>query len=109
MEAHQSTQSSDSDSDYEPTSEEEHLDTIGYSNISKNQEIQLQKLKEIGELKTENIVEIQYLEQLIKDSTMDKQQKIQTGKCLELLINCSNAYINAFADNSRKKILEKKK
>ena len=72
--------------------------TSGYSEITKSQETQLRKLKELGELKTENIIEIQYLEQLIKDSNMDDQKKIQTGKALELLINCSNAYINAFAD-----------
>lgn len=70
----------------------------GYSQITKNQEEQLKKLQELGELRTENIIEIQYLEQLIKESKMDKQQKLQTGKCLEMLINCSNAYINAFAD-----------
>ena len=89
---------SDSDSDYEPPTET--CDTSGYSEITKSQETQLLKLKEIGELKTENILEIQYLEQLIKDSTMDSQQKLQTGKCLEMLINCSNAYIKAF-NNSR--------
>ena len=72
--------------------------TSGYSEITKSQDAQLRKLKELGELRTENIIEIQYLEQLIKDSNMDDQQKLQTGKCLELLINCSNAYINAFAD-----------
>ena len=72
--------------------------TSGYSEITKSQDAQLRKLKELGELRTENIIEIQYLEQLIKDSSMDDQQKLQTGKCLELLINCSNAYINAFAD-----------
>lgn len=72
--------------------------TSGYSEITKSQDTQLRKLKELGELRTENIIEIQYLEQLIKDSSMDDQQKYQTGKCLELLINCSNAYINAFAD-----------
>ncbi len=70
----------------------------GYTEITKNQEEQLKKLQELGELRTENIIEIQYLEQLIRESSMDKQQKIQTGKCLEMLINCSNAYINAFAD-----------
>ncbi len=73
----------------------------GYTQITKNQEEQLKKLQEIGELRTENIIEIQYLEQLIKESSMDKQQKIQTGKCLEMLINCSNAYINAFADRKK--------
>lgn len=72
----------------------------GYSEITKNQERTLKKLQEIGELRTENIIEIQYLEQLIKDSSMDEQQKIQTGKCLEMLINCSNAYIKAFADRT---------
>lgn len=86
---------SESDSDYEPPIDT--CTTSGYTQITKNQEEQLKKLQEIGELKTENILEIQYLEQLIKDSKMDDQQKLQTGKCLEMLINCSNAYINSFA------------
>ena len=84
-----------SDSDYEPPPEEE-CKTTGYSEITKNQEEQLRKLKELGELRTENILEIQYLEQLIRDSKMSNEQKYQTGKCLEMLINCSNAYINSF-------------
>jgi hypothetical protein len=88
---------SSSDSDYEPPTDT--CDTSGYSEITKSQETQLRKLKELGELKTENIIEIQYLEQLIKDSTMTEDQKLQTGKALELLINCSNAYINAFNDS----------
>jgi hypothetical protein len=89
--------SSEEDSDYEPPTET--CDTSGYCEITKSEEAQLLKLKEIGELKTENIIEIQYLEQLIKDSSMDDQKKIQTGKALELLINCSNAYIKAFNDS----------
>ena len=88
--------SSESDSDYEPPIES--CNTTGYSEITKSQETQLRKLKELGELKAENIIEIQYLEQLIKDSSMDDQQKLQTGKALEMLINCTNSYINAFAD-----------
>tara|TARA_R110000744_G_scaffold71755_1_gene144665 strand:- start:198 stop:503 length:306 start_codon:yes stop_codon:yes gene_type:complete len=98
---------SSNDSDYDPNEIESDSDidacaTSGYSEITKSQEAQLRKLQEIGELKTENIIEIQYLEQLIKDSTMDSQQKLQTGKCLEMLINCSNAYINSFADRKHK-------
>lgn len=85
---------SSSDSDYEPPTEE--CKTTGYSQITKNQEEQLRKLKELGELRTENILEIQFLEQLIRDSKMSDEQKYQTGKCLEMLINCSNAYINSF-------------
>jgi hypothetical protein len=91
--------SSESDSDYAPSDDTcDTCDTSGYCEITKSQETQLRKLKELGELKTENIIEIQYLEQLIKDSKMSKDQKYQTGKCLEMLINCSNAYINSFAD-----------
>lgn len=89
---------SSSDSDYEPPVES--CNTSGYSEITKSQEDQLRKLKELGELRTENILEIQYLEQLIKDSSMSNDQKYQTGKCLEMLINCSNAYINAFANKN---------
>mgnify|MGYP003141135155 CR=1 FL=1 len=89
---------SDSDSDYAPPTDT--CDTNGYSEITKKQEEQLLKLKELGELRTENILEIQHLEQLIKDSSMTVEQKYQTGKCLEMLINCSNAYINSFANRN---------
>ena len=87
---------SESDSDFEPPVEE--VNSVGYSETTKKQEEQLRKLKEIGELRTENIIEIQQLEQLIKDSSMSEETKLQTGKCLELLINCSNAYINSFCN-----------
>ena len=90
---------SDSDSDYEPPTDT--CDESGYCEITKTQEEQLTKLQKLGQLKTENIIEIQYLEQLIKDSNLDDQRKYQTGKCLELLINCSNAYINSFANRKQ--------
>ena len=96
------------DSDYEPPTSVEQISDddsehtaparkSGYSEITKLQEEQLKKIAELGELKTESILEIQYLEKLIHESKMNDQQKYQTGKCLEMLINCSNAYINSFA------------
>tara|TARA_R110000803_G_scaffold171728_1_gene234634 strand:- start:624 stop:932 length:309 start_codon:yes stop_codon:yes gene_type:complete len=87
---------SDSDSDYEPPVES--VNSVGYSESTNKQVDRLRKLKEIGELRTENIIEIQHLEKLIIDSSMSDEQKFQTGKCLELLINCSNAYLKSYTD-----------
>lgn len=90
-----------SDSDYEPT------ENIGYTITDdketetdmSNQEKQIKALLKLGELRTENIIEIQMLEQLIKDSDYDEQRKINIGKCLELLINCSNAHLYKLRDS----------
>tara|TARA_R110000744_G_scaffold11067_2_gene33892 strand:+ start:4188 stop:4493 length:306 start_codon:yes stop_codon:yes gene_type:complete len=96
----------ENDPDYEPSiasseSTDDECNTNGYCEITKSQEEQLRKLKELGELKTEDILEIQMLEQLIKSSSMTEQQKYQTGKCLEMLINLSNAYVNSYVNKKQ--------
>jgi len=66
---------------------------------TKNQEKQIKALLEVGELRTENIIEIQMIEHLIKNCDYEESRKISMGKCLELLINCSNAYLYKLRDN----------
>lgn len=93
--------SSSDDSDYEPA------DNIGYTitdhketkNDTKNQEKQIKALLELGELRTENIIEIQMIEHLIKNCDYEDDRKISMGKCLELLINCSNAHLHKLRDH----------
>ena len=106
------TDSSDtSDSDYVP---DETVSEIGYTltdhksqitygkemkKDTKNQEKQIKALLELGELRTENIIEIQMIEHLIKTCDCEESRKISMGKCLELLINCSNAHLHKLRDN----------
>jgi len=95
---------SSDDSDYEPMTG---ADEIGYTitdhketkNDTKNQEKQIKALLELGELRTENIIEIQMIEHLIKNSEYEDDRKISMGKCLELLINCSNAHLHKLRDH----------
>mgnify|MGYP003147312086 FL=1 len=90
-----------SDSDYEP------VDMDGYTTTHhkttekelSNQEKQIKALLELGELRTENIIEIQMIEDLIKKCEYEDDRKISMGKCLELLINCSNAHLSKMKDN----------
>jgi len=92
---------SSDDSDYELN------DKIGYTltdhketkKDTKNQEKQIKALLELGELRTENIIEIQMIEHLIKNCDYEDDRKISMGKCLELLINCSNAHLHKLRDN----------
>jgi DNA helicase IV len=82
-------------------------DEIGYTitdhketkKDTKNQEKQIKSLLELGELRTENIIEIQMIEHLIKTCDCEESRKISMGKCLELLINCSNAHLQKLRDN----------
>ena len=99
------TDSSDtSDSDYVP---DETVSEIGYTltdhketkKDTKNQEKEIKALLELGELRTENIIEIQMIEHLIKTCDYEESRKISMGKCLELLINCSNAHLHKLRDN----------
>ena len=93
-----------SDSDYEPSTG---ADEIGYTitdhketeNNTENQEKQIKALLELGELRTENIIEIQMIEHLIQSCDYEESRKISMGKCLELLINCSNAHLHKLRDN----------
>ena len=99
------TDSSDtSDSDYTPDDTDSE---IGYTitdhketkKDTKNQEKELKALLELGELRTENIIEIQMIEHLIKTCDCEESRKISMGKCLELLINCSNAHLQKLRDH----------
>ena len=109
------TDSSDtSDSDYTP---DDTISEIGYTltdhkskithgketkKNTKNTKIQEKEIKallELGELRTENIIEIQMIEHLIKTCDCEESRKISMGKCLELLINCSNAHLQKLRDH----------
>ena len=90
----------DLDEDYEPpsSSEESGDDLLTDTKLSKQEQV-LKNLLEIGEIKTENIIEIQMIEKLIQDSDYDDIKKLQIGKSLELLINCSNAFLKNLKNN----------
>jgi hypothetical protein len=94
-----------SDSDYILEDTDSDMDGYTTSNHNttekelSNQEKQIKALLELGELRTENIIEIQMIEELIKKSEYEDDRKISMGKCLELLINCSNAHLNKMKDN----------
>ena len=91
----------DPDEDYEPSSSsEESGDDITDDKPLSKQEETLKNLLKIGELKTENIIEIQMIEKLIQESKYDDIKKLQIGKCFELLINCSNAYLSNLKDKA---------
>ena len=83
-----------SDSDYSDKGYTltDHIDTS-------NQEKEIKALLELGELRTENIIEIQMIEELIKNCDCDIDRKVSMGKCLELLINCSNAHLHKLKDS----------
>jgi DNA helicase IV len=93
-----------SDSDYTPDDTDSE---IGYTitdhketkKDTKNQEKEIKALLELGQLRTENIIEIQMIEHLIKTCDCEESRKINMGKCLELLINCSNAHLQKLRDN----------
>ena len=60
-------------------------------------EQQVDKLKQLydeGGLKTESILEIQLLLELINEKVDNEETKLKMGKCLELLINLSNMYLH---------------
>ena len=91
----------DPDEDYEPSSSsEESGDDITDDKPLSKQEETLKNLLKIGELKTENIIEIQMIEKLIQESKYDDIKKLQIGKSLELLINCSNAFLKNLKDQA---------
>ena len=57
----------------------------------------LKNLFQDGGLRTENILEIQMILKLIDDC--DNENKLQMGKCLELIINLANQYLHALHEN----------
>jgi hypothetical protein len=103
-----------SDSDYSPDdtdseigytltdhkeTKKDHKETKKNTKNTKIQEKEIKALLELGELRTENIIEIQMIEHLIKTCDCEESRKISMGKCLELLINCSNAHLQKLRDN----------
>lgn len=82
----------DSDELEDENTIEEHIDKIELqTNL-------LNKLVDDGGLKVENIIEIQYMMELIKyvpENYKDKQEPI--AKCLELIINLANKYLELYS------------
>jgi len=73
---------------------EEHIDK---QKTLEFQENILKKLYDDGGLRCENIIEIQYLMELIKyvpEKFKDKQEPI--AKCLELIINMANQFLDIY-------------
>ena len=56
------------------------------------------QIKKLGELRVDNILEIQYILKLIDESNMTISQKQQTTLCLSTLISLSNKYLKDNAD-----------
>ena len=61
----------------------------------------LKQLYDEGGLQTEKIQEIQLLLQLINDKVENEETKLRMGKCLELLINLSNMFLQIHSDNNK--------
>lgn len=77
---------------------EEHIDNLNKDEIIDLQANLLNKLVDDGGLKVENIIEIQYMMELIKyvpENYKDKQEPI--AKCLELIINLANKYLEIYS------------
>ena len=77
----------DSDSDSNESVEQE-------GDIIEQQADKLKQLYEDGGLKTENILEIRLLLELINEKVENEDTKMKMGKCLELLINLSNMFLH---------------
>jgi hypothetical protein len=84
---------------YGKETKKDHKETKKNTKNTKIQEKEIKALLELGELRTENIIEIQMIEHLIKTCDCEESRKISMGKCLELLINCSNAHLQKLRDN----------
>ena len=92
-----------SDSDYiEETisnSSEDEGEVPETTQIKIIQDEQIRKLLELGELRIENIIELQMLIAFIKEQDISDDKKLSMGKCLEMLINCTNAYLSQLKEN----------
>ena len=76
---------------------EEFIKSIEPEELKKKQLSILKNLFQDGGLRTENILEIQMILKLIDDC--DNENKLQMGKCLELIINLANQYLHALHEN----------
>ena len=95
------TDSSDSDYIEETisTSSEDEGGVPETTQIKIIQDEQIRKLLELGELRIENIIELQMLIAFIKEQDISDDKKLSMGKCLEMLINCTNAYLSQLKEN----------
>tara|TARA_R100000278_G_scaffold109752_1_gene86825 strand:- start:32 stop:361 length:330 start_codon:yes stop_codon:yes gene_type:complete len=82
----------------------EHVDKLTQTEIEQFQDKALKKIYNEGGLSVENIIEIQYMMELIKyvpENYKDKQESI--AKCLELIINLANQYLELYSKSDIKK------
>ena len=73
---------------------EEYVSKLDTDNVHKHFDKVMRKLVDEGGLRVENIIEIQYMMELIKyvpENYKDKQESI--AKCLELIINLANQFL----------------
>tara|TARA_R110000765_G_scaffold102517_1_gene191359 strand:+ start:101 stop:469 length:369 start_codon:yes stop_codon:yes gene_type:complete len=102
-----------SDSDYEQISSEtssgeEEDSKVVVAPISKEikKDDILKELLNLGDLRTDNILEVQYILKLIHESNMTELQKQTTGSCLSMLLNLSNLYLKYYSTLQDKEIEE---
>ena len=77
---------------------------VTQTEIQEFQDKALKKIYNEGGLGVENIIEIQYMMELIKyvpENYKDKQESI--AKCLELIINLANQYLELYSKSDIKK------
>tara|TARA_R100000149_G_C5756486_1_gene63367 strand:- start:91 stop:411 length:321 start_codon:yes stop_codon:yes gene_type:complete len=77
---------------------------VTQTEIQEFQDKALKKIYNEGGLSVENIIEIQYMMELIKyvpENYKDKQGSI--AKCLELIINLANQYLELYSKSNIKK------
>ena len=77
---------------------------VTQTEIQEFQDKALKKIYDEGGLSVENIIEIQYMMELIKyvpENYKDKQESI--AKCLELIINLANQYLELYSKSNIKK------
>jgi len=67
------------------------------------EEVLKTEVQKLGELRVDNIIEIQYLLKLIHESDLDPTQKQSTGLCLQTLISLTNKYLKENADINKLK------
>jgi hypothetical protein len=56
----------------------------------------MRELLLLGDLRTDNILEVQWILKLIHESPMSLQQKQQTGKTMDMLLMLSNLYLQYY-------------
>ena len=77
---------------------EEHIDELSKEDQIDLQSNILNQLVDDGGLNVENIIEIQYMMELIKyvpENYKDKQEAI--AKCFELIVNLANKYLEIYS------------